>query len=114
MTKKKLADADNDDLIRQLKDDISKHLHLTIASISILEALNAGFPEIVTPNNPQPSSTGRMNRNRRGISSHTAPPTFDPSIVSLTVPNSRRGSGSPKSEESRSLLEGSMEFTVWT
>lgn len=110
MTKKKLADADNDDLIRQLKDDISKHLHLTITSISILEALNAGFPEIVTPNNPQ--SAGRINRNRRGISSHTAPPTFDPSIVSLTVPNSRRGSGSPKSEESRSLLEGSMEFTV--
>ncbi|KAI6171453.1 Amino acid transporter [Aphelenchoides bicaudatus] len=95
MIKKKLADADNDDLIRQLKDDI--------------KALNAGFPEIVTPSANAPA--GRINRAPRGISSHTAPPTFDPSVISLTIPNSRRGSGSPKSEESRSLLEGSMEFT---
>ncbi|KAI6216011.1 Amino acid transporter [Aphelenchoides besseyi] len=103
MTQKKLAEADNDDLIRQLKLDI--------------KALNAGLPEVVTPGLVVPQRSV-IKHNRRFEPSHTAPPTFDASgaSIALTVPNSRRPSltsrNSHLGEESRSLLDGSMEFTV--
>lgn len=109
MTHKKLAEADNDDLIRQLKDDISGLFGFS-STHPFLEALNAGFPEVGgISNNPQSSSPNRANVNRRMIVSQTAPPTFDPSVVSLNIRNSHQDT---KSEESRSLLDGSMEFTV--
>ncbi|KAH7725528.1 Protein GLT-3 [Aphelenchoides avenae] len=97
MTKERLVKADHNELIQQIKSDI--------------KILNSEMPAVVTPKPPTPLSSPLLRENHKARSSRR--PLIPPSPLTLNVPASRKGSTtSGISEEKRSLLDGSLEFTV--